>query len=212
MDEMEFFFSQFPYSKYLTLQTDAMGDLLDGYRWQVLTSSLTKFDFRINLRNSPVIDHLDSFRTSFWQEEKHWYVAYQNECLFSISHFVRTQIEIPNSSPICSTVPNLSMFYDRVTKLVVKSKSVNTNVYFNHIKKLVLKCSVSPDILPSIVDLSQIEHLILLSVDDLSKLFVFESMMPRLDELTISKIVSVDRIRRIENYEMKKVRKLYIPI
>ena len=195
---METLLPQFPHLKYLTLQTNGSYDLIDGYRWQVLACSLIKFDFRISLEHFPDFPYLDSFQTSFWQEEKHWYVAYHNKCLFSVPHFTPIRMKNDNLSPILSTVPNISILYDGVTELVIKSVPVDTPVYFTHIKTLILKCSISTDILLPIIDLSQIEHLTLLSVDDLSKLFALECMMPRLYELTVSKIVTVDCIMKIE--------------
>jgi hypothetical protein len=212
MSDMEAFLPNFPQLKYLELQAHGMSDLVDGNRWQRLTSSLFKFNLIVKLQDSSYLESLDTFRTTFWLEEKHWYVAYQNKCLFSVPHFASNQIEIPIQSPVYSTVPDDIIIYNRITKVIINSVPVDTSIWFTNVKTLVFKCSISIDVLSSIVDLNQIEHLTILHIEDLSKLLPFEWRMPRLCQISIVKPVTIDMIRRVKHYQMKNIRKLEIAI
>jgi hypothetical protein len=212
MSDMEAFLPNFPQLKYLELQARGMSDLVDGNGWQRLTSSLFKFNLIVKLQDFSDLQSLDTFRTRFWLEEKHWYVAYQNDCLFSVPHFSSNQIEIPIQSPVYSTVPDDIIIYNRITKVIINSVPVDTCIPFTNVKTLVFKCSISIDALSSIVDLNQIEHLTILRIEDLSKLLPFEWTMPRLCQISVVKTVTIDMIRRVKYYQMKNIRKLEIAI
>ncbi|CAF2900665.1 unnamed protein product [Rotaria sp. Silwood2] len=79
---------------------------------------------------------LDSFRTSFWLEEKHWLVACGRENLYSVSHFYQMEVDEDFQFPICSTVSDNIIFYETINRLTLSSISNNTNHYFPHVQTL----------------------------------------------------------------------------
>jgi hypothetical protein len=212
MDDMTVFLQKCTGLKYLELEAHGMNNLADGNQWEMLTSSLIKFHFRFFIQNFSNFQSLDSFRTSFWLEEKHWYVASQNGCLFSIPHFPSNEIEISIESSIYSTAPGHIIICNHITEVIVNSVPIDISICFTNVKTLRLKSSISIDTLSSIINLNQIEHLTILSINDLLEFLPFECRMTRLYELRISTLVTIDMIRRFRNYHFEHIRKLYISI
>ena len=79
---------------------------------------------------------------------------------------------------------------------------------FVHAKKLRLRCSVVRDILMSIVDLKQVEHLFILTLDDLSLFMSLKYTMPCLSEVAIVNDVTHDMIERFKGHRFEQIRKL----
>ncbi|UJR34709.1 hypothetical protein I4U23_027486 [Adineta vaga] len=212
MDETEDFLVQFPNLKYLSLQMCGQNDLADGDRWKQLTKFLMsfKFFFTIDLCCSSMIESLNTFRSSFWLEEKHWFVAYQRGCMFSIPQIAPIHNDIPYRLPIHSTSSNITSIFNHINHIFVDAIPANNSIYFAYIKILVLRCSISVDILSSIIDLNQIEHLIIWSIDDLLKFIPLNSIMSRLNKLTIAHNIRIHTIKLIGTYQFKQIRYLKI--
>jgi hypothetical protein len=92
MDQMEQFLPKLPHLKHLELILTGDEDLIDGYRWEILTNFFTTFSFKFNV-NSYFL-RLDSFRTSFWLKEKCWYVGCHDSCVFSVPYFFVVHVDI----------------------------------------------------------------------------------------------------------------------
>ena len=214
MNEMEHFLSNFPYLKYFTLQTHGRSDLADGNRWQRLTKLMVSFKFFLHchLCAFAIYQALDSFRSSFWHEEKRWYVAYQRGCLFSIPPIVSFYKEVPYPSSIYSTASGITSIYDRITHIRIDGPPATNSIYLPYIRRLVLRCLISPDVLSSILDLHQVEHLIIWSLNDVFKYIPLECTMSRLNNLTIAHDIRIDRIEHMETYQLKQIRRLKINI
>src|SRR4051812_47088398 len=67
---------------HLTIKATGTLDLFDGLRWEIFVRrrGLVKFNFKFNLSLNYICNQdqsslLEPFRSSFWLEEKHWYVA-----------------------------------------------------------------------------------------------------------------------------------------
>jgi hypothetical protein len=103
MSETERVLLELPRLKHLELRARAVSDIANGNRWQVLTSSLITFHFKFNVSLLNLDHFLLSFFTPFWVEEKHWFVAHQNESLFSIPHFAPVHVDSMNLSGFSST-------------------------------------------------------------------------------------------------------------
>ena len=104
MDEMEQFLPNLSHLKYLELILRGTTDLIDGHRWQMLTHSVTTFNFKFDVGSN--LPPLDSFRTSFWQKEKCWYVDCQDTSVFSVPYFSPVHIDIHKWSHRLPTTPN----------------------------------------------------------------------------------------------------------
>ncbi|CAF5129396.1 unnamed protein product, partial [Rotaria sp. Silwood1] len=68
---------------HLTVQASDKNDLFDGNQWKnfILKTNIIIFNFEFQILNSnkDVSILLESFRSSFWLREKHFYVGYHND-------------------------------------------------------------------------------------------------------------------------------------
>jgi hypothetical protein len=209
---MQQLLSQFPHLKYLELKASVLIDLADGYEWQILAMSLITFYFKFNVSYLHGDDILNSFRTPFWLEEKRWYVACHREYLFSVPHFTPDHIDSVNLSDFYSTAPDHFIIYNHLNKFTVDTILINHNHRFTHIKTLVIRFSTSLQILESVIDLNQVEHLIVSSLDCLFKLIPLERAMPQLYKLTVTKGITIGMIKQNQHNRFEQIRKLEISI
>ncbi|CAF1296220.1 unnamed protein product [Adineta ricciae] len=108
--------------KYLTIQAWGHPDLIDGTRWEefLRRTRIEQFNFQLSLYTSSPLSQqeqlaaLERFRSSFWLEEKHWYVAcehvpYEKQFrIYSLPYFLPNQINESQEKyvyPPLSTVP-----------------------------------------------------------------------------------------------------------
>lgn len=87
MDYIEQFLRNFPNLTNIEIKDEYESsdrDIIDGYRWQRIVESLISFHFLLHVKNFPNEQSLNSFRTPFWIEEKRWFIAFYNRCLFTI--------------------------------------------------------------------------------------------------------------------------------
>ncbi|CAF4085932.1 unnamed protein product [Rotaria sordida] len=79
-DEIEYLLHSMTQLTHFTIIADYVGyDMIDGIAWSRLLKTIVIFKFKFvfkesMFKQSPI--DLTSFRTSFWLEEKHWYVTY----------------------------------------------------------------------------------------------------------------------------------------
>jgi len=62
----------------------------------------------------------------------------------------------------------------------------------------------------SIVELEKVEHLSILSIDDLLIFFPIETTIPNVYQLTIENTITFDMMERLKGYQFKQIRKLTI--
>ncbi|CAF1420210.1 unnamed protein product, partial [Didymodactylos carnosus] len=214
IEEIEQFLSQLHYLKHLELITKGWQNLFDGYRWQRITNTFIMFNFKFDAPNILMANTLESFSTPFWLEIKHWFVGYKGNYLFSIPHFAPDHLDI-SSQPLCIhlTALNHTIIYDGLNKITIREDdTIDKNHYFTHSKELELKCSISLKNLTSTIDLNQIKHLSILSLNDLLGLIPLESTMPQLHELSIKDDVTSDMIEIMKHYQFKQIHKLEISV
>ncbi|CAF3681201.1 unnamed protein product [Rotaria sp. Silwood1] len=185
MDNMEYFLSNCFYLRHLELHLAGYADLTDGQRWQALTNSLVTFYFKfdIHICINFIEQILDSFRTSFWLEEKHWFIAYYNDYLFSIPYFAPEQVDSSYQSVIYSTAPDNTIFYSHVNEFTVRN-----------------------------VDLNQVKHLSILSLEYLLKFMPISKKLPCLYELSVKNDITKHAIKRMFTYSLEQIQKLTIRI
>jgi hypothetical protein len=185
----------------------ASDDIADGYRWQLIIQSFTIFNFKFDVNLDSIEQTLNSFRTSFWLEEKRWFVAYHNRCLFSLSSHDLTDIEIISDASIYSTICDNTINYDCERSILPRAVPINNKFRFTHIKALQLKWCILPTILSSFIDLSYVERLTLISCTrDILK-FIAQKM-PRLHSLVIPYEETVDFCEQIYGIRMEQIRTL----
>ncbi len=208
MDQMEQFLSNLPYLKYLELIANCPNDFIDGQRWEILTKCLKRFNFKFYLPFDVQSDDLNSFRTSYWLEEKCWFVAGDKSCLFSIPHFAPDHIDINKWSDKWSNEWSIKS----INTIYIKGVPKDQFPPYTHIKKLYINCSLSRKHILSIVELKQLEYLSILSINDLLIFVPFESTIPNLYELRVGNIVAFHMIEQLKGYQLKQIRKLLISI
>ncbi|CAF3949426.1 unnamed protein product [Rotaria sordida] len=213
MDYMEYFLSNCFYLKHLELHLTGFTDLANGQRWQMLTNSLVTFNFKFDTHICfKLIEQiLDSFRTSFWLEEKQWFIAYYNDYLFSIPYFAPEQVDSSYQSVIYSTASDNTIFYNHVNEFTIRKDKID-KYYFTNINVLKLKYSISLKYVLRIVDLNQVKHLSILSLEYLLKFMPISKKLPSLYELTVKNDITKHAIKRMLTYSFEQIQKLTIRI
>ncbi|UJR17073.1 hypothetical protein I4U23_003970 [Adineta vaga] len=162
--------------KSLTIEGFGRVDIIDAIRWEeyLRKTSIEKFRFRFTIQ-----DLLEQFRSNFWFEEKHWYVAYSEDSfndrhiIYSVPHFRPQSVSnVLFTYPPLSTVPMHlynKIFFDRQLNsyfyYIPKSKSFN--FCFTKTKSLAIyngmcdsiHCRELIDTLTSCIDLKQVQKL-----------------------------------------------------
>jgi hypothetical protein len=210
MDQIERFLSNLPHLKHLELDIKGQIDLVDGYQWQILTNNFITFNFKFNVELHRVESILDSFRTPFWVSNKCWYVAYDNECLFTVPHFIPKRVTVPYYSPTSTTTPDDTLFYDHIKCVTIVEPRRSTLHRFRHIKELNIQCSISPKFFLFEVDLSRLEHLTLSSLDNIRSFMLYLNTMPCLYKLSIKGYLTTDFIEDLKDYRTEQIRTLEI--
>ncbi|CAF4084733.1 unnamed protein product [Rotaria sordida] len=196
--------------KRLTLQASGKYDLIDGNQWKdlILKTNIIKFNFKFqilnyNLKvNEGISILLESFRSSFWIEQKHCYVGIhydednQQTFLYTIPRFRFKDITYPsvNFSYKTTAPSNIEQYFfyqHKIDSLIIDiDKYITPSIHrFTQVKSLILSGSIlmSLDILKIIIDLNQIEKLDVYSIESLSinELYKLIKYLPRLNELTM---------------------------
>ena len=161
MSDIERMMTNVPRLKHLELRADCNNDVVNGERWQMRVKDLVTFNFKLRLLDELVSEDLDSFRTSFWVEQKCWFVAYTYGCLFSVPHFCMTETDERFKPPQYSTVPNNGIFYDCIKRLELTEISDSFNHQFNHVETLTLSSRSFKPAIEQIVKPNRVQHLIL---------------------------------------------------
>ncbi|CAF1076712.1 unnamed protein product [Adineta steineri] len=212
IDEMEYLLLNLPYLQYLQLELFGLQDLFDGDRWQSFTQNLIIFNFKFNAHYNLNRNVLESYRTSYWIEEKHWFVGYNNNSIFSIPHFAPNYIDMCQDLIFDSTGSDLTLPYSRVNTISFGRNEVRPDYYLTHINTLKILSPLSISFLTSFIDLNQIKYLSLSSLYDILTYVPLKETMPQLRELSIHMSVDIDTINRIGNYRFEQIHKLEIRI
>lgn len=212
MEIMEQFLSKLIYLKHFVLETHAEDDILNVRRWEKLTAKLHTFNFKFYIMNSSS-HNLDSYRTSFWLKEKHWYVALDYNSIFSIPYFCPSEQTFLDRLFIDSTAPDNQIFYDKINKLNVVTISDGKKNYFcNYVKILNTRYSILPETLSSIMDLHKVEQLSIPTLDDLRVFHPLITTMPKLYHLSINQPITEDQMKKMKDYQFKLIHHLIISV
>ncbi|CAF3726425.1 unnamed protein product, partial [Adineta steineri] len=210
MNEIEYFLSNLPYLQHLRLDLHGSQDLFDGYRWQNLTCNFITFNFKFKTQDYLNRNNIESYFTPFWLEEKHWYVGYNRYCIFSIPYFVPVELDMAYYTSFLSSALDSTLLNRCVTKISLGENEFKFDGYLPNINTLQIRLPVSLSFLTSIIDLDQIKHLSLLSLDHILRYLPLEDTMPQLHELSICNRVDIDTINRIPNHRFVQIDKLKI--
>ncbi|CAF3285691.1 unnamed protein product, partial [Rotaria sp. Silwood2] len=200
-----------PRLTHLTIEATGTLDLLDGVRWEkfLRRRELIKFNFKFSLSlnlvcNQDQFSLLEPFRSSFWLEEKHWYVAcYKNEwgnkcpIIFSVPYAIHHSIayltEIYPPLSTASSDMEKQLFYDtNINHLECyfprqDRRQTYTFTKVNSLRLIGGSSSFNLNILTSTVDLGRVRILDVSSVDHISTSQLRDLLehTPRLYHLTM---------------------------
>ncbi|CAF1026787.1 unnamed protein product [Adineta steineri] len=198
--------------RWLTLKINELigkRDLVNGNRWKILSKDLIKFNFKFHVKIININSILDSFRNSYWLLNKRWYVAYDNQCLFTVPYFAPILTHSPYNPTIYSTIPDNTIFYDQIKHLVISKPE---NIMLNHlhnVDELTIECSIFPELL-SIVNLNRLKHLKLASLDNIELFLMHLNSIPNLSKLSVNGNLTVDFIEYTKSCRTKQIRTLEI--
>ncbi|CAF1411599.1 unnamed protein product, partial [Rotaria sp. Silwood1] len=200
MNEIEKFLINFPRLKHLELCTKSHIDLTNGHQWALLAKYwiTLKFIFIITLHSIEKI--LDTFRTSFWIKEKHWFVAYDNNYLYTIPCSMYKHVDEFFQPPEYTTILKNATFYDNVKKLTLNYNLIDTCHRFMNITTLEIGCKyISVEILSAIVNLIGVKNLTLNTSMNKSNIKYLFNNMPHLQNLSIDTLMTEITYEHFQN-------------
>ena len=214
MNVLEQIISNFVCLKHLKLTASCDKDVVDGERWQRKLKNLVTFKFMFYLPSRLQSHELNSFRTPFWLHEKQWYVAYSNECFFSVPHLTTKNAEAYFLFPRCTTVPDGGFWYRNYEQL----KSIETlgrrNIRSSHVRTLVLESFPPLPTIKEVIDLGQIAYLTLCSLPERFPIGSLINAMPNLYGISIESDANVFlekfRAKTFSNIRMLAIRYIFI--
>ncbi|CAF4123406.1 unnamed protein product, partial [Rotaria sordida] len=200
MNEIEKFLLNFPCLKHLELFTRIHDNFVTGHQLEILSKDLITFKFIFKITLHSIEETLDTFRALFWLQEKCWFVAYENNYLYTVPCSMYTHINEHFQPPTYSTLLKNSIFYDNIIKLTLYVKLIETCHRFNNITILEIGYeNISIETLSAIVNLSGIMNLTLPSSMNKSKIKYLLNKMPRLQYLSIDTLMSNETFEEFQN-------------
>lgn len=164
--------------KELNIEATGTIDLMDGQLWEEYLSEreITQFNFKFTLSNQSIgCDYdknflLESFRSSFWIDQHHWYVACEKgefkasrPIIYSVPYFQPKLIFYPSNSSPSLTISNKEIMSNCVNNLILTFHKTITfpNLFFNRVQSLTLLALTLPSIelIQSIVNLKKVEEI-----------------------------------------------------
>jgi hypothetical protein len=228
MDDIERMMSNLPRLKHFELVANCHNDVVNGHRWQIKAKCLITFNFTFDLSAELEAQDLDSFRSSFWVEEKGWFVAYRRNSLFSVPRFNQTKAFQNFRIPLYSTVPNHKIFYQSVERLNIGEILGDQNHYFPHVKTLSIRRPILLPTIEKVVNLSYLQYLILhLSMENfpimnlinqspnmrqLALTHNVKNFLKQVDGQTIEKIKTLEinnSLKKTDNYTVEKLSNVF---
>jgi hypothetical protein len=189
MDEIAKFLKNFSCLKHLELRTKCHADLINGHEWKFLAKHLIKLKFLFTIQLHSIEEILDTYRTSFWLEQKRWFVGYHRKYLYTIPCSIRKHVNESFQPPKYRTCLKNAIFCDYVDKLTLEFGLIETCHRFNNITTLEIGCeNISVEILSAIVNLHGVKDLVLTSAMNKSKIKYLFHNMPSLQYLSIDTV------------------------
>ena len=189
MNALEQMMFNLPRLRHLDLVSDCTNDVTDGQRWESIAKNLLTFIFSFTLDVYIESERqLDSFRTSFWLDEKRWFVAYMDGRLFSVSMSKPISIEASYYYELSqyTTFPDTRIFYQHIHELVLRKSSNYSNAHFPNVHTLTLHNPPPFLTIRNVVNLGQIRNM---TLSRLRRNFPIKSLinkMPNLCQLSMT--------------------------
>lgn len=211
MEDAEKILAQSPYLKEFELKTIGTMDLANGHRWERLVKDFRRFNFQFFIGKCISIEDIfDTFRTHFWLEEKRWFIAYYQNCFFSIPRFLPHSVDASEHFQIQTTAPNPAFVYDPVKTIIVRQAIIESTHFFPNIDTLERHHPIPLGILTLTLNVQRIKHLTLLTMNHLIRFIPLETIVPELRTLAIEKVVPMEMLQRIRKYRFNQIHQLQL--
>jgi hypothetical protein len=189
MNEIKKFLNNFPRLKHLDLRTRCHIDVTNGYAWELIAKDLLTFKFIFNIQLYSIVTILNTFRTSFWLEEKCWFVAYHARFLYTIPCSKKTRLENIFRPSEYTTNFNPTIFYNHMTSLTLEKDFDGTDHRFINVQTLEIECeNILAERLVMNVDLNRVKNLTLSSTIEKPDIRYLLNNMPGLQHLSIDTV------------------------
>ena len=188
MDVWEQMLSNLPRLRHLTLFSSCHKDVIDGHRWESSVKNLLTFTFKFSIYEEIESEQLKSFRTSFWLDQKKWFVAYMNGRFFSLSTSKSISLEKPSShvSSEYTTLPDTIISNQEIREFTLSKRSFDSNSRYSYVETLILRNPPPLLTITKVIDLSQVRTLKLFRLRKNFPIKVLLSKMPDLSQLSIN--------------------------
>ena len=183
--------------------------IINGERWHDAVKNLTTFNFKFQLTFDLKPNDLDTYRTHFWIEEKCWFVAYQDQCLYSVPYFLETETDEDFEYPEFSTLVDNQLFLDRIKKFTINILLCDCKYQFNFVEDLFIPFVMPALTLRKIVSLNSIRYLTVRTVNSIIELQQLIQSLPNLCHLKI-RFFENDFSEEYSCQPMINIRKLHI--
>ncbi|CAF1368053.1 unnamed protein product [Adineta ricciae] len=105
----------------------------------MLTNTLITFNFKFNSDQTLNKEIFDSFSTSCWLDKKHWFIKYNDRCVFSIPHFAPELLGMSTNTTFDTTSSESTLIYCHVNTITWRQHELNLDHYFIDTKTLNMK-------------------------------------------------------------------------
>jgi hypothetical protein len=189
MNEIKKFLNNFPRLKHLDLRTRCHIDVTNGYAWELIAKDLLTFKFIFSIQLYSIVTILNTFRTSFWLEEKCWFVAYSAPHLYTIPCSKKSRLKDILLRSEYTTVFNPTIIYNHMTNLTLEKNFHEIGHRFNNIHTLEIECeNILAKRLAMNVDLNRVKNLTLASAIKISEMRYLLNNMSGLQHLSIDTV------------------------
>lgn len=214
-------------------------DLLDGYEWEkyllINLSKLKKFNFKFQIK-SPIVlniiviqNILRSYSSSYWLNEKKWYIGieWDQRLIYSVPRFSCESGDQNFRPPIHKTSIDDKIYYDNINALALWGE---TNDYFPHVKELWLIDDPSKINFEKMIDVNRVERLIFASskndfsieilinlISKMNKLYFIQfcdlpiEFNEEKQEICMKQIRSIELIRELKSLSSIKILNKFFP-
>ena len=177
----------------------------------MLTYSLRTFHFNLEISSLNVRQTLDSFHTSFWIEEKRWFVAYYDHYVFSVPYFLNMHLQTPSRQGFKTTLNDTSIIDQNIKAISLPTNSIGgKRRQCTHVENLKIHDFVSLNALSNVINLNRIKCLTIFSLTNILALVSLLQAMPHVENLRIKFITKLNLFEISSRIQFKRIHTLSI--
>lgn len=179
--------SNLPRLRHLTLFSSCDKDVVNGHHWERIVRNLLTFTFKFSTYQEIESEQLNSFRTSFWLDQKRWFVAYIDGQFLSLSpsNSILSERLSSHVSSKCTTSPDTNISDQNIREFTLSRGSYDYNSHYSYVETLTLRNPPPVVTIARIIDLNQVRTLKLFRLRRNYPMKALLSKIPNLSQLSI---------------------------